>query len=310
MPSVSVVVPVYDEAEVLPALAERLFPVLRGSGRSWEVVFVDDGSRDASWSVLQRLRADEPRAVLVRLSRNFGHQRALTAGLEHARGEAVAVLDADLQDPPEVLLEMLDRWDQGYDVVYGVRTERRGETAFKRRTAALFYRLLERLAPIEIPVDTGDFRLMSRRAVDAFLRMPERARYVRGMVAWVGFRQTGVPYVRDPRFAGTTKYPLLRMLRFAADGIVGFSALPLRLATSLGFLMSAAALSYFAYAVAMKLLVGTAIQGWTSLVAVSVLIGSAQLICLGIIGEYVGRIYVEVKGRPLYVVAELERSED
>jgi dolichol-phosphate mannosyltransferase len=310
MPEVSVVVPVFDEADVLPALFERLCSALDATDVRWELVFVDDGSRDASASILRDLAAREPRVVVVTLSRNFGHQLAITAGMDHARGEAIVVMDADLQDPPEVVPDLIARWREGYDVVYGVRTARDEDTVFKRVTAAGFYRVLQWLTPIPIPVDAGDFRLMSRRALSALQRMPERARYVRGMVAWLGYRQTAVPFERAPRRAGETKYPLRKMVAFAADGIVSFSAVPLRLATSLGFVMAATSLVYVLYAVSMKLLVGTAIQGWTSLVAVIVLIGSAQLICLGIIGEYVARIYEEVKGRPLYLVDEVVRARD
>lgn len=309
MPEVSVVVPVFNEAEVLQPLVDRLVPVLERCGSPWEVVFVNDGSRDATWPALVRLQAAEPRFVLVNLSRNFGHQLAITAGMDQARGEAVVVMDADLQDPPEVVLDMLAKWREGFDVVYGVRSERQAETAFKRVTASLFYRLLARLSPIDIPVDAGDFRLMSRRALEALQQMPERARYVRGMVAWVGFPQTGVTFDRHPRAAGRTKYPLRKMLSFALDGVVGFSTVPLRLATSLGFLMAMAALGYFLYALTMKVVFGATVQGWTSLVALVVFIGSAQLLCLGIIGEYVGRIYEEVKARPLYVVERVVRAE-
>jgi dolichol-phosphate mannosyltransferase len=306
MPELSVVVPVYDEADGLQAFADALVPVLEAHARSWELIFVDDGSRDRSWHVLGTLRAVEPRILLVKLSRNFGHQLAITAGMDHATGDAVVVMDADLQDPPSVLPQMLAQWRDGFDVVYGVR-ETRQEGWFKRASAAVFYRLLAAMSPIAIPVDAGDFRLMSRRAVEALGQMPERARYVRGMVAWVGFPTAAVPFQRAARHAGQTKYPLRKMLSFAADGLVSFSAVPLRIATSLGFLMAMAALLYFFWAVAMKLF-GATIQGWTSLVAVVVFIGSAQLLCLGIIGEYVGRIYDEVKGRPLYVVERVERT--
>jgi len=308
-PELSVVVPIYNEEEVLPALSERLLPVLERTGCSWELVLVNDGSADRSWELMQQLQRGEPRVTLVNFSRNFGHQIAITAGMDHARGDAVVVMDADLQDPPEVLGAMIERWREGYDVVYGVRTEREQETLFKKLSASLFYRLLQAMAPIEIPVDTGDFRLLSRRAVDALHRMPERSRYVRGMVAWLGFRQIGVPFQRQARHGGVTKYPLLKMIAFAADGLVGFSAVPLRFATLLGFFMAAAAALYFGYAAMQKLLLGTTIQGWASLVGVMVFIGSAQLICLGIIGEYVGRIYDEVKGRPLYLVETVTRGD-
>lgn len=309
MPQLSVVVPVYNEAEVLDTLVERLVPVLERVATSWELVLVNDGSRDESWSIMQRLQAREPRITLLNLSRNFGHQPAISAGMDHARGEAVVVMDADLQDPPEVLEPMLARWREGYDVVYGVRSSRKDETAFKTLTARIYYRMLNRMSPVQIPVDTGDFRLMSRRAIDALSSMPERARYVRGMVAWLGFRQIGVVFDRDARHAGETKYPLPKQIAFAADGVISFSAVPLRLATGLGLVMSGMSVLYFFYAAWMKLVAGNTVQGWASLVAVIVFIGAAQLVCLGIIGEYVGRIYEEVKQRPLYLVDTLERGE-
>lgn len=310
MPLISIVVPIYNEAEVLPTLADRLAPVLERLAMPWELVLVNDGSRDASWELMQGLRKADPRITLINLSRNFGHQLAITAGMDHAKGDAVVVMDADLQDPPEVVALMVERWKEGYDVVYGVRTERRQETLFKRASAAAFYRLMRWSTPIEIPVDTGDFRLMSRRAIEALRRMPERARYVRGMVAWLGFRQIGVPFERHARFAGETKYPLRKMLAFAADGMVSFSSLPLRLATILGLATLVAALAYLAYAVVIKFVFDAAIQGWTSLVAIMVLMGSAQLICLGIIGEYIGRIYDEVKARPIYLIDEIHQGSD
>ena len=307
---ISVVIPVYNEAKVLHALADRLLPLMESTNCSWEVVFVNDGSADRTWELLQDLRKKEPRISLINLSRNFGHQLAITAGMDHALGDAVIVMDADLQDPPEVLHEMIARWRDGYDVVYGVRTERREETLFKKVSAAAFYRLLDLMTPISIPVDTGDFRLLSRRAIEALRRMPERARYVRGMVAWVGFKQIGVEFQRDARHAGETKYPFRKMVSFALDGMISFSAVPLRIATSIGFLMAGATLLYFFYALVMKVAVGTTIQGWTSLIAVVVFIGSTQLLCLGIIGEYVGRIYDEVKSRPLYLIDSLQQTPD
>lgn len=310
MPQLSVVVPVYNEAPVLRALTDRLVPVLEDTGCSWELVLVNDGSRDDTWALMQELRAAEPRLTLINLSRNFGHQLAITAGMDLARGEAVVVMDADLQDPPEVLHDMLAKWREGYDVVYGVRTRRNAESLFKRASASVFYRLLGKMTPIDIPVDTGDFRLLSRRALDDLKRMPERARYVRGMVSWLGYKQVGVEFEREARHAGTTKYPPRKMLAFAVDGMVSFSTVPLRLATTLGFVMACSAILYSLYVMVLKLWVGTAIPGWTSTIAVVVFIGSAQLICLGIIGEYVGRIYDEVKARPLYFIDSVSRDDD
>jgi len=241
----------------------------------------------------------------VRFSRNFGHQMAITAGIEHASGDAVVIIDADLQDPPEVILDFLDKWMDGYDVVYGVRTERNGESAFKLWTAKYFYRFIGKLSDTEIPLDTGDFRLMDRRVVDALLAMPERDRFVRGMVSWIGFSQTAAPYRRAARHAGTTKFSLTKMMRFATDGIVSFSILPLRLATWVGFAASAVALLGILVAI-IERIVGTPglVKGWASLVIAVLFLGGVQLICMGIIGEYVGRIYGESKRRPLYVVRE------
>ncbi len=244
------------------------------------------------------------RMRVLALSRNFGHQMAVTAGLQHVAGHVVVLIDADLQDPPEVIVEMLDRWRQGADVVYGVRTEREGETAFKRGTASAFYRLLARLTDVAIPLDTGDFRLMDRTVGDAFLAMPERDRFVRGMVAWTGFRQEPVLYRRAARLAGETGWPLRKMLRFAVDGIVSFSLAPLRLATWLGLLAAGLALAGIVYAVALRLLTDAWVSGWTSLFIAILFMGGVQLVLLGILGEYVGRIYGEVKRRPLYLVKE------
>ncbi len=308
VPELSVVVPVYNEEAVLHELARRLPPILDQASDHWELVLVNDGSRDRSWEIMAELREADDRIALVDLSRNFGHQLAITAGMDVARGDAVVVMDADLQDPAEVVLEMVAKWRAGFDVVYGVREKRKDESLFKRASAALFYRVLDALTPVQIPLDTGDFRLMSRRAIDALKRMPERARFVRGMVSWLGFRQTGVTFTREARYAGETKYPLRKMLAFAADGLVSFSTLPLRLATTLGFLMALASLVYLASAVVARLGLAMTVPGWTSIIAVVALIGSAQLICLGIIGEYVGRIYDEVKARPLYLVSTIEQG--
>lgn len=299
----SVVVPVFNEEENIPELHGRLTAVLNEVAASWEVLFVDDGSRDGSWALITQLAQKDPHVRGLRFSRNFGHQMAFAAGLDHARGRAVVIMDADLQDPPELIPELVAKHRQGFEVVYAVRTARHGETAFKRLTAKLFYRLLARLTAINIPLDTGDFRLMGPRAVEAFRRLPERHRFTRGLVAWLGFSQTGVPYERAPRFAGKTNYPLRKMLRFAADAITSFSHVPLQLATWLGFLVSAFAFLYILVVVALKL-AGVSWPGYTSLMAAILFLGGAQLVMVGLLGEYVGRIYDEVKRRPLYLVAE------
>ena len=300
---VSVVVPVYDEVETIPSLHERLSTVLRPLGR-YEIVVVDDGSQDGTWEALCARATTDPHLRLIRLSRNFGHQIALTAGLDAARGDAVVSLDGDLQDPPELIPDLVERWRDGYDVVYAVRTERPGETRFKLATASLFYRLLNRMSPVQIPEQAGDFRLLSRRAVDALASMPERARFVRGMTSWIGFRQVGVPYARDPRAEGETKYPLRRMLRFAGDAITSFSTAPIRVVTTLGVVAVLFCLVYLAYTLYVRLFTDDAVAGWTSVIVVVLFLGGVQLISLGVIGQYVGRIFDEVKERPLYVVDE------
>ena len=304
-PLVSVVVPCMNEEAAIRETCGQLVTVLSAGEFSFELIFVDDGSKDRTPEVLRELQSSDTRVRVVRLSRNFGHQVAITAGLEHAAGDAVAVIDADLQDPPEVLIEFVTKWLDGYDVVYGVRTERAGETKFKLWTAKAFYRLIGKLSDTEIPLDTGDFRLMDRRVVDALLSMPERDRFVRGMVSWLGFAQISVPYRRSPRFAGQTKYPLFKMLKFATDGIVSFSIIPLRLATWIGFLASGLSVLGIAVVLLERYfgVIGL-VKGWSSTVIAVLFIGGVQLVCLGIIGEYVGRIYGETKRRPLYVVRE------
>lgn len=304
-PQLSVVVPCMNEELVIAETANRLVAVFESAQISFELVFVDDGSKDRTPAILRDLQAGDSRVRVVRLSRNFGHQVAITAGVEHASGDAVAVIDADLQDPPEVLLEFLNKWLEGYDVVYGVRTFREGESAFKTGTAKLFYRLIGRLSETEIPLDTGDFRLMDRRVVDSLLSMPERDRFVRGMVSWLGFSQVAVPYRRAARFAGETKYPLLKMIKFAIDGIVSFSTVPLRVATWLGFLASGISVLGIAVVLLERYFhVLGLVRGWSSTVIAVLFIGGVQLVCMGIIGEYVGRIYGEAKRRPLYIVRE------
>ncbi|MFN2139101.1 MAG: glycosyltransferase family 2 protein [Candidatus Promineifilaceae bacterium] len=303
-PTISIVSPVYNEEEVLPELYRRVSAVMEKLGETWELVLVNDGSRDRSAEVIAELNARDSRVRGISFSRNFGFQIAATAGLDHARGDAVILTDADLQDPPEVYERMIARWREGYDVVYGIRTSREGETWFKLTTAKLFYRLIYSITSIDIPLDTGDFRLMDRRVVDAIGRMRERNRFLRGMVPWVGYKQTGVEYERDARFAGESKFSSVRqMLPFAVDAITSFSYFPLRMATYFGF--AAATISGLLIVVVILLrlfgpeapLLGQA----TTLTAV-LFLGGVQLIFLGILGEYLGRIYDEVKARPLYLV--------
>ena len=303
-PELSVALPVFNEEENLPELRSRLTQALDACGRSWEVVFVDDGSRDRSFELMTEYAREDPRFRAVRFSRNFGHQMALTAGVDHARGRIVAVMDADLQDPPELLGEMLKRIDEGYEVVYAQRVQREGETLFKKGTAHLFYRLMRRWTHVDIPVDVGDFRLMGPRAVKAFRSLRERHRFIRGMTAWIGFRQIGVPYVRPPRTRGETKWPLRKMLRFAVDGLTSFSYVPLQLATWLGFLVALFALLYIVVVLLLKVL-GINVPGWTTMMIFILLLGGVQLMMMGVLGEYLGRIYEEIKGRPLYLVSEV-----
>jgi glycosyltransferase involved in cell wall biosynthesis len=307
-PTLSLVLPIFNEEPIILELDRRLRAFLddvgQGVGASWEVVFVDDGSKDRSREMLRELAAKEPRYKVLGLSRNFGHQLAITAGLDRAEGDAVVVMDADLQDPPEVVRDMLARWREGNDVVYAVRAKRHGETWFKRLTAALFYRFLRAMLGVSIPVDAGDFRLMSRPVVLTLRALREQHRFVRGMVAWVGFRQVAVKYERPGRFAGETKYPFRKMLRFAIDGITSFSIIPLRFATWLGVLSGFAAMGIAAWAFYVKVVEKRAVQGWTTLMILVALGLSAQLLVMGILGEYVGRIYEEVKRRPLYAISE------
>jgi polyisoprenyl-phosphate glycosyltransferase len=303
-PLVSVVVPCANEEAVLRETNLRLIATLEEISPNFEILYVDDGSTDSTPDLLREMQLHDSRIRAIRFSRNFGHQIAITAGVEHARGDAVVIIDADLQDPPEVIREFLQKWLDGYDVVYGVRTEREGETAFKRWTAKIFYRLMGRLSDTAIPLDTGDFRLMDRTVVDALVAMPERDRFVRGMVTWLGFSQVAVPYRREPRLAGATKFSLFKMIRFATDGIVSFSILPLRLATWMGFAASGVALVEIGLALFARFFATGLVKGWTSTVIAVWFVGGVQLICMGIIGEYVGRIYGESKRRPLYVVRE------
>lgn len=303
--TLSVVIPNYNEATCLEELLRRLRKTFAGIRMdTYEIIFVDDGSHDHSRNLLRKLCVEDTRIRLLCLSRNFGHQLAITAGLDHSRGNAVLVMDADLQDPPEAIPDFLSKWQEGYDVVYGVRLSRSGESWFKKGTASAFYRLLRLLTQTQIAVDAGDFRLLSRRALDTLNRLRERSRFMRGMVSWIGYPQAPVYYHRDARWAGETRYSVHRMLKLALDAILSFSDLPLRMATWIGFAGIGLCLTYLTYAVTVKVLLGTPVQGWASLVAIIALIGSLQLMMLGVMGQYIGRIYEELKQRPLYVVME------
>ncbi|MDP9311380.1 MAG: glycosyltransferase family 2 protein [Chloroflexota bacterium] len=311
-PVVSVVAPVYNEAPTLPLFCERVIRALEPLGEPFELVLVNDGSRDGSLDVMVELHERDPRIKVVNFSRNFGHQVAITAGIDYARGDAVAVIDSDLQDPPEVIPELLAKWREGYGIVFAQRAEREGETWFKKATAAFFYRLIRRITNVNIPVDTGDFRLMDRKVVDTLKRMREHHRFMRGLSVWVGFKQTGVEYRRAPRHAGETKYPLSKMIRFALDGITSFSYLPLQLATYFGFLIAAISMLALLAVIVLRLSNGFgladaqgAFYGQASTLVSVLFLGGIQLIFLGIMGEYLGRIYDEVKRRPLYIVSDV-----
>ncbi|MGE3142320.1 MAG: glycosyltransferase family 2 protein [Hyphomonadaceae bacterium] len=301
----SVVSPCYNEEESLGELHRRLTNVCRAEmGEDYEIVLIDDGSRDKTRELIRDLSVNDPHVVGVFLSRNHGHQLALSAGLKVCRGERILIVDADLQDPPELLGQMMTLMDGGADVVFGQRRARAGESFFKKVTASLFYRLLERLVDIDIPVDTGDFRLMSRRALNELNRMPEQHRFIRGMVSWLGFKQVPLIYDRQERFAGATKYPFSKMLKFAIDAISGFSIAPLRLATYLGFLCALFGVGFMGWTL-YSYVHGIAVAGWTTLMAVVLILGSGQLFVLGVIGEYLGRLYMQAKNRPLFIIEEI-----
>ena len=303
-PILSVVAPCFNEEGVLHELYRRISQVLDGAGEKWELVLVNDGSRDRTPEIMRELHAQDDRVKVVDFARNFGHQIAVTAGMDYAQGDAVVLIDADLQDPPELILEMLAKWRAGYEVVYAIRAERKGETWFKEFTAKMFYRIIYKITDIDIPMDTGDFRLMDRKVVNALKTMHEKHRFMRGMSVWVGFRQTGVKYVRAERYAGETKYPLKKMLKFAMDGITSFSYFPLQLATYIGFVAALLAVLGIIVTIILRLSGSHAFLGQATTLVSVLFLGGVQLICLGILGEYLGRIYDEVKGRPLYIVRE------
>lgn len=304
-PAISVVLPVFDEETTLPLLHQRLTGVLAAMGISYELLFINDGSRDRSWPALLDLANADAHVRAVNLSRNFGHQIAISAGIELSRGDAVIVMDSDLQDPPELIPALYAKYREGFDVAYAQRRTRGGETWFKNLTAKLFYRLIRRMSTVDIPVDTGDFRLISRRVVEDLRRLQERHRFVRGLVTWVGYNQAAVPYDRAPRSQGATKYPLRKMVSFALDGFTGFSSEPLRLATHLGALFAVGSFGLMVGLTVFKLLGGQGlVTGWTSIIVAVLFLGGVQLLAIGILGEYIGRIYEEVKGRPLYLIRE------
>jgi dolichol-phosphate mannosyltransferase len=303
-PALSVVAPCFNEEGVLPEFVRRVAAVLDGVGGTAEIVLVDDGSRDGTWTAMTEAVARDRRVVAVRLMRNHGHQLALTAGLSVCRGERILIIDADLQDPPELLPAMMTLMDGGADVVYGQRRAREGESLFKRTSAAAFYRLIGRMTDVEIPLDAGDFRLVTRRVLDVLLAMPERHRFIRGMVAWIGGRQVAIPYDRKPRAAGESKYPLGKMIRFAADAITAFSVVPLMASMSIGWIMASVGFFCFLYSIVGWFL-GLNLPGWTSLMAAIGLLGGMQFLMLGIIGAYLGRLYDQSKGRPLFMIRDI-----
>ncbi|MFD2614355.1 glycosyltransferase family 2 protein [Paenibacillus gansuensis] len=300
----SIVIPMYNEEAVIEETYRRLKKVMSSTEETYELLFVNDGSRDRSAEIIKRCAEWDDTVKLLDFSRNFGHQIAITAGVDYAVGDAVIIIDADLQDPPELILQMIEKWKEGYEVVYAKRVQRKGETWFKKATASLFYRVLRASTDISIPVDTGDFRLMDRKVSNEMKRITENNRFVRGLVSWVGFRQTAVEYIRDERMAGETKYPLKRMLKLSLDGILSFSYKPLKLAVYSGLAVSGSGFLYLLYVLYMSMFTDATIKGWPSLVSIMLIFNGFMLLILGILGEYVGRIYDESKGRPLYVVRE------
>jgi len=308
-PTFSIIAPIFNEFESLPELHRRVAEVMDGIGEPWELLLIDDGSTDGSTDRIRELAAQDARLRPIIFARNFGHQIAVTAGLDYSRGDAVVIIDADLQDPPELIAEMAARWREGYEVVYAVRAEREGESAFKLWTASLFYRIIYRITDVKIPMDTGDFRLMDRKVVNVMNTMREKARFLRGMSAWVGFRQIGVPYKRAARFAGTTKYPFRKMLKLAITAITGFSHLPLQIATWIGFVAAGISMIFIPVVIIERLIGNQAFFGQATTLVMVLFLGGVQLICLGILGEYIGRIYDEVKGRPLYITREAPQKE-
>lgn len=309
-PIISIIAPIFNESGNIPELYHRVKETLDTTGEPWELVAVDDGSTDGSTELLRELAKNDARVRPVIFARNFGHQLAVTAGLDYARGQAVVIIDSDLQDPPEVILDLINKWREGYEVVYAVRAEREGETWFKLFTATLFYRLITKITDVKIPMDTGDFRLLDRKVVDVMNSMRERHRFLRGMSVWVGFKQTGVEYRRAARLSGETKYPFKKMLKFASDAITSFSYAPLQMAMYLGFIAAGLAAAAIPIVVILRLIGNSAFFGQASTLIAVLFLGGVQLISLGILGEYIGRLYDEAKGRPLYIVRDAPEAED
>jgi len=303
-PTFTIIAPIFNELENIPELYPRIREVMDQTNEPWELILVDDGSTDGSTEIIRKLAENDMRVRPIIFARNFGHQIAVTAGIDYSRGDAVVIIDADLQDPPEVIIKLIAKWREGYEVVYAVREEREGETWFKRFTASLFYRLIHAVTNVDIPLDTGDFRLIDKKVVDIMNTMRERHRFLRGMSAWVGFKQVGVNYKRKPRYSGTSKYPLRKMVQFALNAITSFSYFPLQLATYIGFISAGLSVLAIPIIAILRLTTGTVLMGQATTLIMVFFFGGVQLISLGIIGEYIGRIYDEVKGRPLYTVAE------
>ncbi len=302
-PAFSIVVPIWNEQDVIPEMYRRVSSIMDTTSEHWELLCVNDGSTDNSLSMLLQLREEDPRVRVIDFSRNFGHQVAITAGSDFADGDAVVIMDADLQDPPETILKLIEKWREGYEVVYAVRTERQGESRFKLWTASVFYRLLQSITDVHIPLDTGDFRLMDRRVVAAMRRLREKHRFMRGLSSWVGFKQIGVEYERSERYAGETKYPLRKMLRLAMNAITSFSYIPLQMATYVGFTLAGLSLIAIIATIILRLSGSNFFLGQATTLVSVLFLGGVQLIFLGILGEYLGRIYDEVKDRPLYIVS-------
>ena len=306
----TVVVPVYNEEEVLPEFHRRLAKVLDGLILQTEVIYVNDGSVDGSLNQVRQIKAEDGRVAMIDLSRNFGKEIAMTAGLDHAHGDAVVVIDADLQDPPELIPEMIENWQSGYDVVYAQRTSRAGESAFKKTTAHVFYRVMQKLSRVKIPADAGDFRLLSRRAVDALSGLREQHRFMKGLFAWIGYPQKAIPYERDARYGGETKWSYISLWNFAIEGITSFSTIPLKVATYLGVLTAFGAFLFGMFIVVKTIFFGNPVPGYPSLLVVVLFLGGIQLMALGVIGEYLGRMFDETKGRPLYLIKDYQSPDD
>jgi dolichol-phosphate mannosyltransferase len=309
-PTISIIAPIYNEIGNLDPLYERISQTMETSGESWELILVDDGSKDGSTEKIREFAQKDARIRAVIFARNFGHQIAVTAGLDYSRGQAVVIIDADLQDPPEVIIQLIAKWREGFEVVYAVRAEREGESWFKLATASMFYRLIYRITDVNIPLDTGDFRLIDRKVVDILCQMRERHRFLRGMASWIGFRQVGVPYKRAARFTGSTKYPIKKMIKFASDAITGFSYFPLQVATYMGFFSAGLSILAIPVVIALRLAGSQAFFGQATTLIAVLFLGGVQLISLGILGEYIGRLYDEAKGRPLYIVSEAPEKDE